>query len=319
MILRPDNDGSFTVSFLLLPEYAMVALLSAIEPMRVANRFAGREVFRWQLLSEEGPHVLASNQMSLHQVKPLERDDYPPNIIVCSSFNPQQHLSHSAMDWLRRAKRAGALLGAMDTGCYLLAQAGLLAHRTVTLHWEAIPAFSASYPQLKVSHQLFEIERDLITCAGGTAAMDMLLHIIQCELGDALALQVCEQFIQAGMRQSSDKQRIDLAARLQVHHPGLLRVLVLLENALDRPLSVEQMAQSAHLSVRQLERLFNQYLKTAPKQYHMARRLAQSRVLLLQSSLSVARIGEQCGFNSSSHFSRCYRREFGCSPSEQRA
>lgn len=319
MILKPDEDGGFTVSFLLLPEYAMVALLSAIEPMRVANRFAGREVFRWQLLCESETQVLASNQMSLHQVNRFRMGDYPRNLIVCSSFNPQDHLSDASVHWLRQARRSGSLLGAMDTGCYLLAAAGLIRQQSITLHWEAIPAFSASYPQLQISHQLYEIHESLVTCAGGTAAMDLMLHIIQCELGDVLALQVCEQFIQSGMRQPSDKQRIDLAARLQVHHPGLLRVLMLLENTFEQALSVEAMAQCAHLSVRQLERLFKKHLGCSPKHYHLAVRLKRGKVLLAESSLTISRISEQCGFSASSHFSRCYRQAFGCSPSEQRA
>tara|TARA_R110002094_G_C4897262_1_gene210089 strand:- start:321 stop:1277 length:957 start_codon:yes stop_codon:yes gene_type:complete len=318
MLLKPDKDGTFTVSFLLLPEYAMVALLSAIEPMRVANRFAGREVFRWQLLSEDGKPVEASNQLALQKPLSIYQVETPRNLFVCSSFHPENYIRDDTVAWLKNLSRKGSLIGAMDTGCYLLATAGLLKNHRITLHWEAVPAFQEDHPELEITNELFEIDRNLMTCAGGTSAIDMMLYIIQAELGHELAIRVCEQFIKSGIRQKSDKQRIDLAARLKIHHPRLLRVLAKMEAHLDSPLSPGELAAQAHLSVRQLERLFRSLLDNSPSGYYMKLRLERARQLLKESHLSIAEIGIACGFSSSPHFTRSYRKQFGCSPSEDR-
>jgi len=318
MILKPDKDGAFTISFLLIPEYAMVALLSAIEPLRVANRFAGREVFRWQTLSEDGEAVFASNKMALQKHTAIDDVGVPNNLFVCSSFHPEKHIQPKSISWLKSISKKGTLIGAVDTGCYLLAAANLLKNRRITLHWEAAPAFSEDYPDVELTNELFEIDRNLVTCAGGTAANDLMLHIIQAELGHELTLAVCEQFIKSGIRQKSDKQRINLAARLKVHHPRLLKVLALIEENLDNPLSTSMLAEHAHISVRQLERLFRSHLDCSPSGYYIRLRLERARQLLRESHLSVSEIGIACGFSSGPHFTRSYQSHFQVNPSEDR-
>ncbi|PSJ40340.1 GlxA family transcriptional regulator [Zobellella endophytica] len=318
MFLRSEDDGVVTVSFLLLPEYAMVALLSAIEPLRVANRFAGKELFRWQLLSEDGHGVMASNQLSFGAHLPLQQVSPPRNLFVVSSFHPERYINADTIVYLRRLSRQGAVLGALDTGCFLLAEAGLLKDYKITLHWEAVPAFTEKYPGLEVTNELFEIDRNRITCAGGTSATDLMLHIIQLQYGHEMALKVCEQFIKSGIRQKSDKQRLSLAARLNIHHPRLLRVLALMEDNLENPLSSQELAEQVHISVRQLERLFKQGLNKAPSYYYMTLRVDRARQLLKETNLSVAEVATACGFDSVAHFSRTYRTHKGIAPSEER-
>ena len=318
MILRPDKDDCFTISFFLIPEYAMVALLSAIETLRVANRFAGKEVFRWQLLSENGEVVVASNDLALQKPLSIYEIDTPDNVFIYSSFHPERYINDNLINWVRGLSRKGVTLGAVDTGCYLLAAANLLKGRDVTLHWEAVPAFLEDYPDVRVTNELFEISQNLITCAGGTSAIDMMLHIIQTELGDELAIAICEQFIKNGIRQKSDKQRMGLAARLKIHHPRLLKVLATMEENLEDPISPVVLAEQAHLSIRQLERLFRSHLDNSPSGYYMQLRLERARHLLRESHLSVAEIAAACGFNSGPHFTRSYRNHFNLSPSEDR-
>lgn len=319
MILKKAPDGTITVSFLLLPEYAMVALLSAIEPLRVANRFAGQEVFRWQLLTEHGNTVDASNQLAISAPVSMRDVPLPDNLFVCSSFNPEKHIRPETISWLKTVARQGCRIGAMDTGCYWLAEAGLLKNRLVTMHWEAVPAFQERFPDVQISNELFEIDSGLITCAGGTSAIDMMLDIVQAELGHKMAVAICEQFIKTGIRQKSDKQRIDLAARLNVHHPRLLKVVAHMEATLETPLSSSQLAEYACLSVRQLERLFRSHIGHSPSEYYMKLRLERARQLLKASGMSVSDVAVACGFGSCAHFTRSYKKHFDCSPRQDRA
>lgn len=236
-LLKTDEDGVITLSFLLIPKYAMVSLVSAIEPLRVANRLAGKTLYRWQCLSETDAPVLASNQMALQPHLSIKATPTPKNLFINSSFHPEQHVNPATIDWLRNLNRKGSILGALDTGCYLLAKANLLDNHRITLHWEAMPVFQEENPRLQISHELFEIDRNRITCAGGTAATDLVLHLIQLHSGTTLALDVCEQFIKSGIRHKTDKQRINLAHRLNIHHPRLLKVIELMEQHMDQPLA----------------------------------------------------------------------------------
>ncbi len=316
----PEQDGTYEVSFLLLPEYSMMALLSGIEPLRVANRMAGREVFRWNLLSVDDQPARASNRLMLLQDEPRQiGDSIPKNLFVCASFNAESYITADIIRWLQQLQRAGSLLGAIDTGAYFLAEAGLLKPDIpVTLHWEALPAFAEKYPQLTLTHELFEIGKHIITCAGGSSVLDLMLYMIQNELGHEIAVRVCEQFIRSGIRGKDDQQRLDVSARLKLHDQRLVKAVMLMEQELENPLSTADIASQVHVSVRQLERLFKQKLQVSPAEYYLELRLAKAHQLLENSDLSVSAIGMICGFSSGSHFSRSYQGFYGNTPSELR-
>lgn len=314
---KMSKDGVINVSFLLIPEFSMVALLSAIEPMRVANRMAGKDLFRWQLLSHDEEQIFASNGLTLSPCTPVKNITKPDNLFVCASFNPEKYLYPDTIAWLKRIAN-DTLLGAVDTGCYLLQAADIIKNHRITMHWEAIPAFREQFQNILVTNELFEIDRNLITCSGGTAMLDLMLFIIHSNFGKDLALDVCEQFIKGGIRQKSDAQRIDLAARLGVYHPRLLQVIERMEDNIELPLTQEELALSAKISVRQLERLFKQYLNLSPSAYYLSLRLTRARSLLRETSLSVTDVAVACGFVAVAHFSRAYSKYYGKSPSAER-
>lgn len=319
-MLLSEQDGTCEVSFLLLPEYSMMALLSGIEPLRVANRMAGREVFRWNLIYAGDEPARASNQLMLHQDSLLQAgESAPKNLFLCSSFNAERYITPELVEWLQQLHRAGSLLGAIDTGAYFLAAAGLIKPDVpVTLHWEALPAFAEKYPQLTLTNELFEIGRDIVTCAGGSSVLDLMLHIIQNELGYEVAVQVCEQFIRSGIRSKDDQQRLNVSARLKLHDQRVIKAVMLMEQELENPLSTAEIANQVHVSVRQLERLFKQKLNISPAEYYLELRLTKARQLLENSDLSISAIGMICGFSSGSHFSRSFQSFYGSPPSELR-
>lgn len=317
--LIADDDGVYTLSFLLLPEYAMASLLSAIEPLRIANRLAGRVLFRWQCLSEAGDAVVASNGLALQDSMAISPQLKPKNLFVNASFHPERYLSDTCVTWLRELNRLGHMIGALDTGCYLLAKAKLLSNSPITLHWEAKPAFVERYPDLTVSNELFEIHGKRITCAGGTAATDLMLHLIDAYFQSELAVLVCEQLIKNEARNHSDNQRISWSKKLKLHHPKMLKALDLMTANIEVPISTANLADQLAISVRQLERLFQQYLQTSPSNYYLQIRIEHARYLLSDSGLSIADIALASGFSSTAHFSRRYREFYGTTASQYRS
>ena len=316
--LCADADGVITFAFLLRPEYAMISLMSAIEPLRIANRLAGKPLFRWQCFSEEGESVLASNEMSLSRHLGFKDRELPKNLFVNSSFNPRRYLSQCSVKWLQQIKRRGGCIGAFDTGCFLLAEANLLNGHCVTMHWEAVPVFAELYPEQGISTDLFVVDGACVTCAGGVAATDMMLSLIAPFCDKKLIEQICDQFIGQGVRDKHVEQRIGMSERLNIHNPRLLKVLKLMEANLASPITTADLAEQVHISLRQLERLFQRYLQMTPSRYYLKLRLTRAKQLLCETSLSVSQIALACGFGSPSQFSRSYRKEYLIAPNTAR-
>lgn len=292
--------------------------MSAIEPLRVANRFRG-ELYRWRIVSVDGGPVVASNGISLNADASIDDTADARMVIVVSGFEPLARYTRGIGDWLRRLDRAGATLGGIDTGSFILAEAGLLAGKRTTLHWEALAAFSERYPSIETSQELFEIDARRITCAGGTASIDLMLDIIARDHGAELAAQVSEQFVLGRIRQRSDHQRMKIAARYGIHNRKLIQVIGVMEQHMEEPLSPDALAESIGVTRRQLERLFCAALKDTPTHFYLGLRLTRARELLQQTDMSILAVCVACGFESPSHFSRTYRARFNASPRQDRS
>lgn len=305
------------IHFLLLPEFSIMGFASAIEPLRVANRFKNH-AYRWHILSCDGGPVIASNGMSLNADSSILEAERVQTVFVVAGFNPLDNYRPDLAAWLSRAQQQGAMLGALDTGVFVLAEAGLIGKQPVTVHWEAHSAFSERYPAVKLTEALFEIGTRCISCAGGTAAIDMMLALISQEHGSVLAAQVSEQFVLGRIRSHSDHQRMEIAARYDLHNEKIVQVIKSMGNHLEDPLSTDDLAAFIGVTGRQLERMFRSHLKDTPSRFYMNLRLDQARQLLQQSAMSVLSVGVACGFDSASHFSRSYRLRFGISPKDDR-
>ncbi|HWK46384.1 MAG TPA: GlxA family transcriptional regulator [Stellaceae bacterium] len=312
------NDEPERIGILLIPQFSMMAFCSAVEPLRVANRLAGRTLFAWRACSVDGEPVAASNGMRVMVSGRPGDTDRPETLFICAGFEPERYATKSLLAVLRRLARAGVTLGALDTGAYFLAKARLLDGLRVTTHWEAVAALREAFPEIEVSDNLFEIDDRRITCAGGTAALDMMLDIIGRGHGHALAIAVSEQFIHDRIRDRHAHQRMELSSRLRVTSAHVLNIVAAMERNLEQPLNAGQLAAECAISPRQMERLFRRHLQVSPASYYAALRLARARQLLRQTRMGVLDIAMACGFASSSSFSRSYRGQFGVAPSQDR-
>lgn len=306
-------------AFVLLDTFAMMGVASAIEPLRAANRLAGRDIYRWSLLSPDGAPVRPSNGMTIAVDGPAARAADCDLVLVCAGIELEPASQTRITVALRQALRRGAAIGGISAGSFVLARAGLLDGYRCTIHWENLDSFAEAFPDIEVSTDLFEIDRNRFTCCGGTAALDLMLHLIGRRHGAALATSVSEQCILERIRDEHDAQRMPVSARLRVNHPKLVAAIGLMESNLEQPLAQDDLARRIGLSRRQLERLFRRYLRKAPARHYLELRLQRARLLLLQSTLSIIDVALACGFVSASHFSKCYRQAYGRSPKQERA
>ncbi len=322
---RREDVSTRTVVFVLVPRFSMIAFSSAIEPLRIANRLHGAQLYRWVVLSPDGKPAHASNGIVVNvdgatgSYELAGNNGRPSDIVlVCGGLGSEHYKDAALNAWLRRQERRSAYTGSLCTGASLLAAAGLLNGFKCVIHWESIDGFTEAYPEIDVSSDLFVVDRDRITCAGGTAALDMIVYLIAEQHGKALATEVIEQCLADRMRDPHDHQRLALSARVGIYSPNVLKAIEIMEAHIEDPISQEDIALLLGLSCRQHERLFRRHIGMSPAHYYLKLRLKKARHLLLQSELSILEIALAAGFVSASHFSKCYRGLYGKSPRDER-
>jgi transcriptional regulator GlxA family with amidase domain len=296
----------------------MIALSSAVEPLRMANMVTGQTVYDWSIVSLDGQPTAASNGLQLAPTIALDQVGLVDILFVCGGINVQAAVSPKILASLRRLAERRVPLGALCTGGYALAKAGLLDKYRATIHWENLSALREEFPRILLSNQLFTIDRDRFTCSGGIAPLDLMLHLVKTKLGARVSQQISEQFIVDRIRSDRDRQYVPLRAQLGAGHETLLHAAQLMEQNIEKPLSLDEIAAATDLSRRQIERLFKRHLNCVPKRYYLQMRLRRARELLLHTPMSIIDITAACGFRSTTHFSKCYHAQFGYPPSTER-
>lgn len=307
-----------TFVFLLLPRFTLIAFASAIEPLRLANMMSGRRLYDWRAVTEDGAEVEASNGIRVHPDGGLDELGRDTTLIVVGGIDVKGMLTRPILTWLRRESRRVAALGAVCTGAQALAQAGLLDGRRCTIHWDNHAGFEEEFPELELSHNIYVIDQNRYTAAGGTASTDLMLNLVARKHGANLANLVADQMIHTQIRSDVDEQRMSIPTRIGVRHPKLSTVVHMMEENIEEPISPAVLAEDVGMSTRQLERLFRRYLNRSPKRYYMELRLKKARNLLIQTEMSVINVALACGFASPSHFSKCYRALYQTTPYRER-
>lgn len=306
------------IVFLLIPNYSMIAFSCAIEPLRMANWLSQAPLYEPVVASLDGEPVMASNGLGMTPCIDIHEIRQASVVFLCGGISPDVGLVPKFKPVLMELSRKKAALGGICTGSYLLAKAGLLNGYRCTVHWENINAMYDEFPQLVVSSDLFELDRDRFTCSGGSAPLDMMLTLIGREHGGELATSIAEMFVCERIRGVHDRQRIPLKQRFGSSQPKLIEAVELMEANIEEPMSLDELSSHVGISRRQLERLFQKHLNCVPTRYYLELRLRRARELLLRSSKSIVDIAFSCGFVSAPHFSKCYRDFFKISPREER-
>jgi AraC family carnitine catabolism transcriptional activator len=308
---------SSDVVFLLVPKFSMIALYGALEPLRVANRFVG-PTFSWRFVSADGQPVAASNGIPVSVSGDLASIGSPALAVVSASYEPEKGVTRPMLAALKGLARRRVPMAAIDTGPFLLAEAGLLDDHRATCHWESLPGFRESYPRVQVEQALHVTDRDRMTCAGGAAAIDMMLDWIGRRQGKALAVTVADQLIHYRSSEQPFQARLPAAARYGTTDARLLKIITVMEEQGEDPLDAEALAAVAGLSVRQMERLFRQKLGERPMGFYLKLRLEKAERLITYSAMGMREIALACGFSSLPLFSRSFKARYGRPPSALR-
>ena len=306
------------VGFILLPDYSMIAFANAVETLRMANYVSRQALYRWSVVSAEQQSAVASNGLTVGELGDVAGLTDCAMVFVCGGINVRQGTDDNVRTLLRQCAGNGAILGSLCTGTYALADAGLLDGYRCAIHWENLAAISEEFPKVQFSNEVFVVDRDRITCSGGTSPLHLMLHLTGERFGAKLVRGVSEQFIVERLRASKDRQRIPQPACIGPGYEHLSETAEIMAANIEEPLPLAELARIASLSLRQLERLFLRYFSMTPAQYYMNLRLRRAQELLTHSGMPIMQVTVACGFLSSSHFCKAYRSLFGHSPRDER-
>lgn len=309
-----------TISAVILtaPGFNMAATTSFIDAFRACNYLAGDPLFRWSLCHVGKAPPTASNGLAL-QSTALDPVEKAPDIgVVSTSWAPEA--SYEALaPVVRRWARFGAMLAGLDTGAFVLAEAGLLEGRRATVHYEHIDAFAEMFPKVRTTEDLYTIDGPRMTAAGGAAATDLALQIVKARVGEALANAAARYIFHERLRPEGARQLPGGAEPSGATVPGEVRAAIqFMEDHLEDVAPMPAIAAHAGIGQRRLERLFRRFIGRTPARYYSDIRLDRARGLATQTDLPLREIALACGFASPEHFSRAYRKRFGAPPQTDR-
>lgn len=306
------------IDILVLPETNLILLASVIEPLRAANRIAGKPLYRWTLHSADGLPVETTSGIPIPvsgAFRPARQTD---PLFILASYNWRNAATRELKFLLSQTARHRTTIAGIESGSFILAEASLLDGFSATTHWEDFDDFASAYPQVTMVRERFVINAKRITTGGPLPTLDLMLELIRRAHGYSLALEISRLFIYEQERNEGDHPGHPLIRSTGKIDPRVEAAVKLMEKTVEAPLSLSKLARRSGVSTRHLQDLFHQTMGVAPHTHYLALRLNTARRKVIETRASFADIAAETGFNSASAFSRSYRASYTESPSETR-
>jgi transcriptional regulator GlxA family with amidase domain len=310
-----------SVGFVLVPNFTLLAFSAFVDTLRLAADEGDRSrpiQCTWTILSHNLRPIRASCGIEILPTAELTSPTQYDYIVVVGGLLQDQKIPSMLLDYIQRAAEAKVPLVGICTGSFILARLGLMKDRRSCVSWFHFHEFESEFPALSVSSdELFIIDNDRLTCAGGTSVVHLAAYLIEQHCGRAHAAKALRIMIEKTPLPPKTPQPQPLFTG-ETDDIRVRKAMLLIERNLGNPLSTEYIARHVNVSSRQLERLFQAQLGMSPLAFALKIRLSNAYNLLGNTQNSVIDIAVQCGFLSSSHFSRSFRSVYGKTPSQVR-
>lgn len=316
---KPKTEAPrLSVGFILAKRFTLCAFANFVDVLRLAADEGDRSrpiLCKWTILSDTMDPVPSSSGIS---VQPKERLGDPRRfnyiVVVGGLMDETPTLGSTCHHFLHEAAAAGVPLVGICTGAFLLHQAGLLNGYRCCVSWFHHSDFMEQFDGLDpVADQIFVVDRDRLTCSGGVSSAHLAAYLVDKHVGRAQAnkslhIMIIDDALQA------EKPQPGIPMDLKTRDPIVQRALLIMQQNIDTPISVQEIARRMGNSKRQIERHFRLSLDTSPQVAFLNIRLDLAHHLIAKSQKSVAQIAVDCGFCDSSHLSRMFRRRYGSTP-----
>ena len=306
------------VGFVLAHRFTLSAFASFVDVLRLAADEGDRSrpiKCSWRVLSASGDLVTSSCGVP---VRPDERLGDPTRfdyiVVVGGVMEDHARLDPQTLAFLHRAAEAGVALVGVCTGAFILHRAGLMQGYRCCVSWFHHDDFLEQFEGLvPISDQIFVVDGPRLTCSGGVSSAHLAAYLVERHLSrEAARKSLSIMIIDEAM--GGDRPQPGLPIRMDTRDPLVKRALLILQQSLDTPIPVGELAARIGVSRRKLERRFASALEMSPAQAGLAIRVGVARQLLERSGRSVTQIANDTGFSDVSHFIRSFRRAQGTTP-----
>ena len=298
------------IGFIVLPGFQMmsVGVLSVFE---FANWEIGEPVYDVHLLSETGGSIRSSIGISV-ATEPFDDTNFDTLLVGGSAVVGS--LTPGVIKFLRQALERSRRVASTCVGAFVLAEAGLLDGRRATTHWHRARELQARFPKVKVEEdRIFIIDGPVWTSAGMTAGIDLALAMVEKDLGADVARAVARKLV-VYHRRAGGQSQFSALLELEPKSDRIQSALAYAKRNLDKPLTVEQLAEAAHLSPRQFSRAFRAETGQSPAKAIENLRIEAARLMMEQSRHPIDVIARQTGFADRDRMRRAFLRAFGQPP-----
>ncbi|HEY5193108.1 MAG TPA: DJ-1/PfpI family protein [Solirubrobacteraceae bacterium] len=314
------------IAILAFPDVQSLDITGPLEVFAGAqtlNEATGREDRGYEvlILSRDGAPLRTSSGLTIiphgsFSATPARLD----TVIVAGGYGSHETSTDpETIEWIVDASARARRTASVCTGAFLLAAAGLLDGRRATTHWAAAAELASRYPSVRVDPEpIFLRDGPIWTSAGVTAGMDLSLALVEEDLDRDAALAIARQLVLFLRRPGNQAQfSATLAAQEPAHEPLRDIRRHILENVAE-DLSVEALAERAHMSPRHFARLFRVETGVTPARFVESVRLEAARRALEDSAQPVSAVVLACGFGTPETMRRSFLRALGVGPAEYR-
>lgn len=279
----------------------------------------GQKLFSLKVCTESPVPVQASYGISLAATDGLEVLQEAAVVIIPGWHDPATAPSPELIAALRSAHARGARIVGLCLGTYVLAYAGLLNGRRAATHWEAESDFTRRFPQVCLdANALYVDDQGIVTSAGTAAGVDCCLYLVRSYYGSRIANQIARRMVVPSYREGGQAQFIERPVPVSTLDARINALLTYLRENLNEKLSLDTLAQQAHMSRRTLTRSFHQATGMSVGEWLQAERLHRTQELLESSDYSVEVIAGLAGFGTATALRQQFKQAFGISPTEWR-
>lgn len=318
-----DDAPQFRVGLTLLPRFTMVAFAGFVDALRLSSDIGDRSQPKhcaWTLVGPDKHEVPSSCGASIAHTEVFgdpSRFDYI--VVVGGLITDDDDYEKPLLDYLRKAAEAGVTLVGLCTGVFALAQAGVLDGHRCCVHGYHLAQFRDRFPAINaISSQIYLVGRRRITCAGGAAAIDVAGYIISEQCGPDRARKILPHILVDELRPPSHPQLSFVDDFFKVQDERVREAVFIMQQHLEDPLSIEEIARVLGIPARQLERGFQRSFSRSPSSFYRIMRLERAKWLLIHSALNITQIALDCGFADTSHLTRSFKQQYGELPTAYR-
>lgn len=238
-------------------------------------------------------------------------------VVVPGYLATHSPLPDGVTDALRDVVDRGDRVMSICTGAFALGHAGLLDGRRATTHWSSTSELARLFPLAEVDPGVLYVdEGPVLTSAGLSAGIDLCLHLVRRDHGEAMGARVAKGMVAAPHREGGQAQFID--SPMPTADGSLRETREWALRHLCEPLDVRAMADHAHVSPRTFARRFLAETGVTPLQWLLRRRVLEARNLLERTGLPVEEVATAAGFGTAASLREHFRRETATTPTAYR-